>query len=122
VSIDDGDETDVRVIFVTLVFLVAIIIAWFLYDSIFLRYIMLFMGVGSSTYAIWDVLMDGMISKKEDKRDGSDCAAMARYYNQLKPVSRIPQIARLEPERADSSSLDRGQRDVCHPRSPGWSG
>lgn len=71
------------IVFVTLVFLVAIGITWYIFDSIFLRYIMLFMGVGSSTYAIWDVLTDGVISEQ----GGSDCAAMADWYNSIGPVS-----------------------------------
>jgi hypothetical protein len=70
------------VFLVTLVFLIAIAITWYIYDSIFLRYIMLFMGVGSSTYAIWDVLTDGVISDE----GGSDCAAMADWYNGSHPV------------------------------------
>ena len=76
-------DTDISIIFVTLVFLVAIIIAWYICDSIFLRYIILFMGVGSSTYAIWDIVTDGVLSPGDD---GSDCSAMATYYNQLNPV------------------------------------
>lgn len=74
------------VFFVTLVFLIAIAITWYIYDSIFLRYIMLFMGVGSSTYAIWDVLTDGVISDE----GGSDCAAMADWYNGSHPVRSRP--------------------------------
>lgn len=41
------------------------------------------MGVGSSTYAIWDIVTDGVLSPGDD---GSDCSAMATYYNQLNPV------------------------------------
>lgn len=47
---------------------------------------MLFMGVGSSTYAIWDVLTDGVISDE----GGSDCAAMADWYNGSHPVRSRP--------------------------------
>jgi hypothetical protein len=42
------------------------------------------MGVGSSTYAIWDIVTDGVLSEGDD---GSDCDAMAKYYNKLNPVS-----------------------------------
>ena len=64
-----------------------IVIAWVLCDSIFLRYIILFMGVGSATYAIWDIITDGVIDHGGDGDDNkSDCAAMAKWYNSMGPV------------------------------------
>jgi hypothetical protein len=64
--------------------------AWFIYDSIFLRYIILFMGVGSSTYAIWDIITEGVIGygkdEEEDPESRSDCEAMAIWYNSMNPV------------------------------------
>jgi hypothetical protein len=84
------DPLTCSIIFVTGVFLVLIVTAWFIYDSIFLRYIILFMGVGSSTYAIWDIITDGVIGYGKDDEDDpenrSDCEAMAIWYNSMNPV------------------------------------
>jgi hypothetical protein len=53
-------------------------VAWYIADSIALRYLILFFGVMSATYAIWDVWTDGVVNGDEG---GSDCAAMAELYN-----------------------------------------
>ena len=45
------------------------------------------MGVGSATYAIWDIITDGVIDHGGDGDDNkSDCAAMAKWYNSMGPV------------------------------------
>jgi len=48
------------------------------------------MGVGSSTYAIWDIITDGVIDHGRDDEDDpdnrSDCEAMAIWYNSMNPV------------------------------------
>lgn len=81
------------IFFVTGILLVAIAFGWYLYDSMYLRYVFLFMGVGSSTYAIWDVWSDGILRRSaQDSSSGSDdesdCTRMAQYYNNGKAVCR----------------------------------
>ena len=70
-------------------FLVAVVVlTWYLYDSVYLRYVLLFMGVTSSTYAIRDACEQGLVSGKyQRKKDGCDCHLMAEQYNKGKPVS-----------------------------------
>lgn len=83
-----------------------------MYDSIFLRYIILFMGVGSSTYAIWDIITDGVIDHgKDDDEDASnrsDCEAMAIWYNE----SNNPVRPRVYSRSQLTFSLYRGPRNV----------
>jgi hypothetical protein len=49
------------------------------------------MGVGSATYAIWDIITDGVIGHgDEDEEDnGSDCAAMAAWYNKTNRLDTV---------------------------------
>lgn len=63
-------------------------LTWYLYDSIYLRYVLLFFGVASSTYAIRDAWEQGILSQKTRGQVGcSDFEKMAEEYNKCLPVS-----------------------------------
>lgn len=89
VSQDQKELPDIRSVLFALSFLVAVVVLmWYLYDSIYLRYVLLFMGVTSSTYAIRDACEQGLVSGKyQRKKDGCDCHLMAEQHNKGKPVS-----------------------------------
>lgn len=111
--------TSISVLF-ALSFLVAVVVlTWYLYDSIYLRYVLLFMGVTSSTYAIRDACEQGLVSGKyQRKKDGCDCHLMAEQYNRGKPVSVVPICTISGAWRWKLMSQDNRQRTarcMCHP-------
>ena len=73
--------TDTSIGGTTLFIGVIIAISWFLYDSLYLRFVVLFLGVINSLYAIWDICLDGI---KYGKSVVSDCTEMARKFNNKK--------------------------------------
>lgn len=50
--------------------------AWLAWDSLCLRFVVLFMGWMSALYAVWDVYDDGVRAWDEE----SDCTAMAKRF------------------------------------------
>lgn len=67
----------------TTVFIGAIIAtSWVLWDSMYLRFVILFLGVINALYAIWDVWLDGV---KIGNKACSDCTQMAKIYNRSRP-------------------------------------
>nr|XP_019049330.1 hypothetical protein I302_03112 [Kwoniella bestiolae CBS 10118]OCF28260.1 hypothetical protein I302_03112 [Kwoniella bestiolae CBS 10118] len=67
-------------------------IAWMWDDSIWLRFIMLFMGLLSALYAVWDIILDGIRYAKVAKSDVTYMAEehnkRARMHNRLNPERR----------------------------------
>lgn len=55
-----------------------IAVTWFLWDSLYLRFVVLFLGLINALYAIWDVHIDGIAY---GKIASSDCTAMAAEFN-----------------------------------------
>ena len=61
-------------------------LAWLLYDSLYLRFIFIFLGTINALYAIWDIYLDGVKhSKVSDdvkysKVEKSDCTEMAKEF------------------------------------------
>ena len=56
-------------------------VAWYWDYSVGLRWLIQFMGVMSALYALWDIILDGMM---HGKATGSDASEMARIYNEKK--------------------------------------
>lgn len=84
---DDGGPTehDLHVsqdIIISCSVLVGILlwVAWNWDDSIYLRFIMLGMGLLSALYAVWDIALDGI---KYAEVTESDAALMAEVYNHI---------------------------------------
>jgi sorting nexin-25 len=85
---------DVSILIVNLIVTTPIVLTWYFADGVYLRFVMIGMGTMSALYALWDVVIDGVIhgrrlegSKefaesgiKSDK-DASDCALMAHEFN-----------------------------------------
>ncbi|WWC66519.1 uncharacterized protein I206_100422 [Kwoniella pini CBS 10737] len=66
-------------------------LAWVWDDSMWLRFIMLFMGLLSALYAVWDIVLDGI---KYAKVARSDVTYMAEEHNR-----RVKNHNKLNPER-----------------------
>ncbi|WVQ85252.1 hypothetical protein IAT38_007417 [Cryptococcus sp. DSM 104549] len=58
---------------------VILFVAWNWDDSIWLRFVMLFMGEMSALYAVWDIILDGIKYAKVAK---SDATCMAEVHNE----------------------------------------
>ncbi|WVQ97385.1 hypothetical protein IAU59_004497 [Kwoniella sp. CBS 9459] len=58
---------------------VLIWLAWNWNDSIYLRFVMLFIGLMNASYALWDVIQDGIVYAKVAQ---SDATRMAELYNE----------------------------------------
>lgn len=69
-----------RILFIAIILLAILFVAWYFSDSIALRFIILFLGVMSSLYAIVDVWVDGVVHKKDA---GSDCRVFAEHYHRV---------------------------------------
>ena len=81
-----------RILAVNAIVVVIIGVAWYLSDSIGLRYVILFLGTMNALYALWDVVIDGVIHGKDT---GSDASEMARLYNEKKDQVSDPFRSRL---------------------------
>nr|ODN93112.1 hypothetical protein L203_00381 [Cryptococcus depauperatus CBS 7841] len=68
-----------------LLVLVILVLAWIWDDSIYLRFVMLFMGLLSSLYAVWDIVLDGI---KYGKSADSDVTLMAKEFEARKIEAR----------------------------------
>jgi hypothetical protein len=81
-----GLGTHCRILLTTAFIGSIIAVSWALYDSLYLRFVILFLGTINALYAIWDIYLDGI---KYGKTVASDCTAMARKFNnnRLKHVS-----------------------------------
>jgi hypothetical protein len=53
-------------------------LTWWWWDSIYLRFVILFIGTINAVYAIWDVYLDGV---KFGKDSSSDATEIARLIN-----------------------------------------
>ncbi|WVQ62100.1 uncharacterized protein L199_000238 [Kwoniella botswanensis] len=67
-------------------------LAWMWDDSIWLRFIMLFMGLLSALYAVWDIILDGIRYAKVAKSDirymAEEHNRKAKIHNKLNPERR----------------------------------
>lgn len=57
-------------------------VAWYLSDSIYLRFVILFIGVMNALYAIWDIFLDGIKYGTE----ASDVTLMVRILRRKREV------------------------------------
>ncbi|WWC86350.1 uncharacterized protein L201_001223 [Kwoniella dendrophila CBS 6074] len=74
---------------------IIITLAWMWDDSIYLRFVMLFMGLLSALYAVWDIILDGLKYAKVAK---SDITYMAEEHNR-----RVKQYNKNNPEKRQKS-------------------
>ena len=71
--------TDFSIALTSLILGAIIAVGWGLYDSLLLRFVILFLGTINALYAIWDVHLDGV---KYGKVAVSDCTQMAHRFNE----------------------------------------
>ena len=77
-------ETDMsRMLLTNLLIATVIAITWYLSDSIYLRFVILFIGVMNALYAIWDIFLDGIKYSTEQ----SDATLMVRMLSDRRRVS-----------------------------------
>lgn len=67
-----------RIVAVDLFIVMLIGIAWSYSPSIALRIVILFLGTMSALYATWDIILDGLIHKKQG---GSNVRVMAEAFH-----------------------------------------
>lgn len=78
------------VLLATITLMLPVVLTWYLRDSLYLRYVLLFVGVGISTHAVYHVLIHGVLANRsmEDgaQLEKSDFHLMADHYNRGRQV------------------------------------
>ena len=82
------DPADASIILNNLFIGSIVAIAWYLSDSIYLRFVILFIGVMNALYAIWDIYLDGI---KYDTVN-SDATLMMRELSSRRRVSHVRDV------------------------------
>ena len=71
------------IILTNLLIATIIAITWYLADSIYLRFVVLFIGIMNALYAIWDIFLDGIKYSTEQ----SDATLMVRMLSERRRES-----------------------------------